>query len=123
MNDINNLHINNLLWGEKKSNNDSRKLGVPGYFKRLHDQIVKHVEKKRAGEEWHILIKNIKSSGNTYIQYGSDGDSSFKPLPLKKCSEKTNIHFIDITEEIKKHKILIKNEMNSSNVFLILWKW
>lgn len=96
---------------------------MPGYFKRLHDQRVKHVEKKRAGEKWHILIKNIKSSGNTYIQYGSDGDSSFKPLPLKKCSEKMKIHFIDITEEIKKHKIFIKNEMNSWNVFSILWKW
>ena len=70
-----------------------------------------------------ILIKNIKSSGNTYIQYGSDGDSSFKPLPLKKCSEKMKIHFIDITEDIKKHKIFIKNEMNSWNVFSILWKW
>lgn len=40
------------------------------------------------GEEHHISIKTIESSGGTYIQYDSDCDAHFKTLPLKEYEKK-----------------------------------
>ena len=49
----------------------------------------------------HVLIKTIETSDGTYIQYGGDGDISFKALSAEEYLMETKIHFIDIIEELR----------------------
>ena len=84
----------------------------------MHDQIKKHVERKREktprefidpissiqnllGAECHTVTKTIESSDGTFIQYYSNGDSYYKVLSAEDYLKNIKTQFTYIIEELK----------------------